>query len=221
MSNSSPTCLAASCADYAGQTMPIGDGQRRVAEFGRPHDQFIRMRGPFEKREIRFAMQLRIRRRSRARRHGDNRWTLARRRQIGHEQGSGVGGRGSGVGGRGGGRGSGVGGRGWGSGVGGRGSGSGSGVGVGGRGWGSGVGVGGRGWGRGWGSAVKFLVPRLCLGTLRRAGSAWAVQSVTFSGQIGVRVLVDFCSAHVLAQNRLWHGLTFHPDRDGKTLAGG
>ena len=42
-------------------------------------------------------------------------------------------------------------------------------------------------------------------------GSAWAVQSVRFRSGIRVRVLVGFCSAHVLAQFRVRGGMKFIP----------
>ena len=47
--------------------------------------------------------------------------------------------------------------------------------------------------------------------TAGRSGCAWAVQSVRFRSGIRVRVLVGFCSAHVLAQFRLRGGMKFIP----------
>jgi hypothetical protein len=42
------------------QRVAIGHRQRAIAQFGRPHDQFVRVRGSFEEGEIRAAMQLGI-----------------------------------------------------------------------------------------------------------------------------------------------------------------
>src|SRR5690606_15133394 len=62
-------------ANNASQRIAIGDGQRRESLFGRTQRKFIRMRSSFEKRKIRFAMQLGIA----GPKHSEmNRWSDAR-----------------------------------------------------------------------------------------------------------------------------------------------
>ena len=43
--------------DHAGQAIAIGNRQGGVLQLGRPLDQLIRVRGPFQKREIRLGVQ--------------------------------------------------------------------------------------------------------------------------------------------------------------------
>ena len=47
-------------AHDAGQTVPISDGERGIAQFHRASRQFIGMRSPFQKREIGFAAEFRV-----------------------------------------------------------------------------------------------------------------------------------------------------------------
>ena len=47
-------------ADRAGQTVPIGNRDPGVAQYGRLPDELVRVRCPFEKGKVRLAMKLDI-----------------------------------------------------------------------------------------------------------------------------------------------------------------